>query len=325
MISYLKKTDPVKASAEMNCLSRLLAQSEDRTQETVALLHSETTDGALCAVALREHLEREWGCKATLHPIIGLTYSETRFVERGLRSLVQTLAHLLHHARRNGQAAIINATGGFKAEIAYATLVGLLFDVPVCYIHEAFREIVTLPATPVGWDLSLIFDYRDFFDWLDEEPRETTIVQQRMAGIPVAIQALVEHADDGYSYLSAMGEAYFAAFRDRESSVVQTPLYLSPSALAEYEKGGYDRILRGLQMPTYRINPAKVKREPKSDCLIFPRGQYDERAFFVEDGDGMVYILELIRHGPRYDELLRRGVLRDRYIGLVTFTPVIPT
>jgi len=71
---------------------------------------------------------------------------------RGLRSLVATLISLIRKERAGGREVLVNATGGFKAEIAYATLVGLLFDVPVYYIHEAFQDIIEMPPTPIGWD-----------------------------------------------------------------------------------------------------------------------------------------------------------------------------
>ena len=42
--------------------------------------------------------------------------------------------------------------GRLDARSPDATLVGLLFDVPVYYIHEAFRDIIEMPPTPIGWD-----------------------------------------------------------------------------------------------------------------------------------------------------------------------------
>lgn len=50
---------------------------------------------------------------------------------RGLRSLVATLIDQIRQEKKQVREVLINATGGFNAEIAYATLVGLLFDVPV--------------------------------------------------------------------------------------------------------------------------------------------------------------------------------------------------
>src|SRR5207302_378624 len=106
---------------------------------------------------------------AILCEVPDLNYTESRFKLRGLRSLVATLIDLIRRQRKEGREVHINATGGFKAEIAYATLVGLLFDVRVYYIHEAFHDIIEMPPTPISWDYSLLADHEDFFQWIFEQ------------------------------------------------------------------------------------------------------------------------------------------------------------
>jgi CRISPR-associated protein (Cas_APE2256) len=129
------------------------------------------------ALALR-HFYLSQGYSAESVVIPHLTYTENRFKMRGLRSLVATLIDLIHRERQQGREVSINATGGFKAEIAYATLVGLLFDVPVYYIHEAFRDIIEMPPTPIGWDYTLLADYEEFFTWVHADLRPTAEVQE---------------------------------------------------------------------------------------------------------------------------------------------------
>jgi len=145
--NYLSHADPTKASAETNSLSRLLHEGD-----RVVFLHSQTDEGRQCAEALQRHFDGQRDYTATLVGVPDLTYAESRFKMRGLRSLVATLISLIRKERASGREVLVNATGGFKAEIAYATLVGLLFDVPVYYIHEAFQDIIEMPPTPIGWD-----------------------------------------------------------------------------------------------------------------------------------------------------------------------------
>ncbi|MER3473403.1 MAG: hypothetical protein C4335_05085 [Armatimonadota bacterium] len=123
--TYLRFTEQEKASAETNSLSRLL-QEGDR----IVFLHSQTKEGERAATALATFYSNN-GYPSDLREVYDLQYHENRFKMRGLRALVATLVDIIRQEREQGREVLINATGGFKAEIAYATLVGLLFDVPV--------------------------------------------------------------------------------------------------------------------------------------------------------------------------------------------------
>ncbi|MCL4513810.1 MAG: putative CRISPR-associated protein, partial [Candidatus Eremiobacteraeota bacterium] len=136
--NYLRHTNPVEASAETNSLSRLLVEGNE-----IVLVHSETDEGKQCAEMLGKHFESS-GYKVTLHKVRYLSYAESQFKMRGLCSLVGDLCELIRQEQKAGKEICINATGGFKAEIAYSTLVGLLFDIPVYYIHDAFHDIIEM-------------------------------------------------------------------------------------------------------------------------------------------------------------------------------------
>ena len=205
LVRYLKATDPADASAETNALGHLL-----REGDKLVFLHSQTEDGELCAAMLalfygaRKH-------DVELIEIEHLTYTESRLKMRGLRALVGNLSDLVDREQKRGHEVLINATGGFKAEIAYATLVGLLLEVPVYYIHELFKEIVDLPSAPIGWDLSFIEQNASFFRWIGEDMRATTEVEKRLRGVgPKGRILLIE--EDGYTMLSPAGEAFFRAW-----------------------------------------------------------------------------------------------------------------
>jgi len=45
----------------------------------------------------------------------------------------------------------ICATGGFKPEVALASVLGFIAKAPVYYIHESFRQEIHLPALPIDW------------------------------------------------------------------------------------------------------------------------------------------------------------------------------
>ncbi len=332
---YLAQADPVTASAESNALSRLL-QERDR----VVLFHSQTEQGRRCAEALRRHFARRYD--VDLVEVADLTYTESRFKLRGLRRLVALLAHriekerrqahpprpefrwhfvLLAHRiekeRRQGREVVINATGGFKAEIAYATLVGILFDVPVSYIHEQFNELIEMPAMPVAWDYSTFADSEQFFAWIDgEEPRPTSEVERRWPHLPSAVRVLLEE-DDGYTYLSAAGLALRKAYDDTLYRAADMPVYLSAQAARAYEQADpsiralFARALAHLRSPALRR--ANSEQARNCDVSVYPRGHRDEWLFWYEE-EGAVYVCELARHGDQsYERLLERGVRRAQY------------
>jgi len=316
LASYLASTRAEQASAETNALSHLL-QEGDR----VVLLYSETPEGQQCALALR-HFYISQGYSAESVVIPHLTYTENRFKMRGLRSLVATLIDLIRRERQQGREVSINATGGFKAEIAYATLVGLLFDVPVYYIHEAFRDIIEIPPTPIGWDYTLLADYEEFFTWVHADLRPTAEVQTRLRGLPPEISLLLTEEED-FTILSPAGEALYEAYHHRLTHMAHVPILLSAQAQATYGAVApdvrhlFDRALAKLRVRELRVSGADRVRN--CDCLVYPKGHRDERVFFFEADDGSVCVCALGRHSDRsYEQLIERGVRRGRY---TAFTP----
>src|SRR5207237_5612422 len=83
------------------------------------------------------------------------------FRTRGLRNLARLLASTL---REYGpEYCAINATGGYKAQIAIAVLLGQALQVPVYYLFERFPEIISFPPMPVSLDLDLWTEHADLF------------------------------------------------------------------------------------------------------------------------------------------------------------------
>lgn len=315
LANYLRHTDAGKAAAETNSLSRLLQKGDH-----VIFLHSHTDEGKQCAEALQRHYEAQ-GYGARLRDVPDLSYAESRFKMRGLRSLVATLIDLMRHERQQGRQVLINATGGFKAEIAYATLVGLLFDVPVYYIHEAFRDIIEMPPTPIGWDYTVVAECEDFFEWLESDLRPSAEVDVQLRGLPDEIRyeiRLLLAEEEGYTLLSPTGEAFYEAYRERMRQAESVSLLLSSAAQRTYSAADpsvrrrFDRALTKLRLHELRISQADRVRN--CDCLVFPKGHRDERIFFFEDEDHTIRVCELALHSDQsYERLIARGVRRDDY------------
>ncbi len=316
--NYLRHTKPEAASAETNALSRLL-QPDDH----LIFLHSQTDDGRYCAEALQRCYASQ-GIDARLKEMTDLTYAESRFKMRGLRALIATLIQMIQQERQQGRVVLINATGGFKAEIAYATLIGLLFDVPVYYIHEQFRDIIEMPPTPIGWDYSLIADHEEFFEWIFAETRPTPEVDRRLTHLPQEIRLFLTE-EDGATLLSLTGEVFYEAYLNRLKQAESVQILWSTAAQKTYQaaepaiQAVFRRIRDKLKLRELRNSGSE--RVPTCDCLIYPQGHRGERIFYCEGKDGSVQVLELARHNDQsYERLLEQGINKAHYAGFQQWT-----
>ena len=311
LANYLRHTDVIRASAETNSLSRLLQE-----RDQLIFLCSQTADGKQCAKALAQYYKNA-GYETNVAEVPDLTYTESRFKMRGLQSLVATLIDQIRREKTQARQVLINATGGFKAEIAYATLVGLLFDVPVYYIHEAFQDIIEMPPTPISWDYSLLADYEEFFEWLSADLRPTLEVDQRLRGLPGEIRLLLTE-EESFTLLSPAGEAFYEAYHDRLAQAAAVPLLLSMQAWEAYRAAPpstqrlFARTLHKLQMRELRLSGSDQVHN--CNCRVFPKGHRTERLFYFETEDGRVHVCELTRHSDQsYERLMQSGVWRENY------------
>ncbi|MGB9553523.1 MAG: putative CRISPR-associated protein, partial [bacterium] len=293
--------------------------------DQLIFLHSDTTEGELCATVLGRYYEQK-GYQTTVEVIPHLSYREAHFRSRGLRSLVGKLVKIIEDERnRWGQSAeiIINATGGFKAEGAYATLVGLLFNVPVYYIHEVFQEIVKMPVVLVRWDYSVVAEYEELLHFISQDLRSRQEVKKIFPTIPEAVSALLEE-EENCVLLSPAGEVVFRAYQEKLREFSSMPVFLSSEARRWFEKADETvkeemrRIIRKLKLPEVRHYGAEaIKRSP---CFVYPRRHKNERVIFCEH-DGALRICAFARHSDRsYEMLLERKI---RCEGKEQFIPFV--
>ena len=71
--------------------------------------------------------------------------------------------------KEHGPSTIINATGGYKAQIAFALALGQGMNIPVYYQFERFPTVIKLPPLPLSLDYKLYLDYLYFIDQFDDE------------------------------------------------------------------------------------------------------------------------------------------------------------
>jgi putative CRISPR-associated protein (TIGR02619 family) len=300
-----------EASAETNSLQRILHRLQNGESKLV-FLHSQTDEGRLCAEVLQSYYSGR-GFEVECREIQYLNYRESHFKFRGLRSLVNELVNLISSEREKGNTVYINATGGFKAEIAYATLVGILFDVRVYYIHEAFQDIIEMPPVPLDWDYSQLVEHEEALKWFSEDLRPKKEAESVIKTLPQEIRLLLLE-EEGYVFLSPAGEAFFKAYLERLQQADTVPLLLSTSAWKAYQdfpidvRRAFERYLRKLKVPVIRLKGSDLTRVPLG-CRVFPRGHCDERIIFCEDQQGKIRVCALLRHSDRsYERYLKRKI-----------------
>jgi len=164
--SNIRDNTEQKISAEINStlqLDRYLREKHDTGIEKVHLILSDTDE----MKKERPHLERYFskrGFEVDSAVIDGLQYHESKFKMNGLRSLINTLSDLIDDYKNKGYTVVMNATGGFKAEIAFATVIAQLQHIESYYIYESFNEIIPLPHLPLNLDVEYWSKFNNLFD-----------------------------------------------------------------------------------------------------------------------------------------------------------------
>ena len=122
--------------------------SQGLVPEKVGLcfLHSATDHGRNIATILKGFYRATGHRPVKSYVISGLQDQNPRqFQTNGLRSLARKMRKVI--SQYSADNCAINATGGFKAQIAVAVLVGQELNVPVYYKHERFDEIISFPPS----------------------------------------------------------------------------------------------------------------------------------------------------------------------------------
>jgi putative CRISPR-associated protein (TIGR02619 family) len=154
---------PRALGAEIASLRAIMAAGAYAALRSVLLLHSDTPAGRGAAAMLGSLIPARFGLAVEAHRIGELQDEHAgSFKVLGLRNLIRELAGVVR-ARGAGDL-VIDATGGFKAEVATAVLFGQSFHIPVLYLFERFAEIIEFPPLPLTVDLSLVERHRDLIE-----------------------------------------------------------------------------------------------------------------------------------------------------------------
>jgi len=201
--------------AEINSVESLLQKGLVAGDVRLVFFRSDTDDGrdigeVLCAYYALRGIETETVRIEHLQDA-----DPQAFCRQGLRELAKAVCRTVREYSPAWCA--INATGGYKAQIAVAVLLGQALGIPVYYKHERFDEIIAFPPMPVALDFDywmeisgLLFDLARNNDVARFDDFEITDSEQ--------LQSLINvESIDGEAYveLSPTGQIFHETFRMR--------------------------------------------------------------------------------------------------------------
>ena len=230
-----------RMGAELSSIHSIAEQGEIERGDKVYFLVSDTRQGRFIGRLLNEVLS-EWGYR-TAEPVLikGLQGDNPHAFERGLRNLVRQIAALYRFHRSEGDEVLLNATGGYKAQISFAGLIGQVFGIPVFYQFEDFPRAIKLPPLPVSFDLNDWLSYRHVFDALERgdggEPLHAN--DSRLRELPQKLRVLLDQSQ-GLVTLNALGELYHQGFCDRFAAAKALLLPRDSSIPPEQKKIQYE-------------------------------------------------------------------------------------
>lgn len=204
--------------AEINSIACLLNQDMPRDCG-LFFFHSQTEEGRAIAAILQRYYQSGAHAPVEAMEIPDLQDSNPKlFRTRGLRNLARAICRVVRE--RSAGACAINATGGYKAQIAIAVLLGQALGIPVYYKHERFSEIIPFPPMPVSLDFEVWMRASDMLYLLAKN--DLVPAADWEAQWDERYETLVERETiDGQSYLvlSPTGQIFHEAFRERFRSI----------------------------------------------------------------------------------------------------------
>lgn len=224
--------------AEINSVAGILSQGLLHDRFFHVILVSDTDDGNFVGTILQHYYsgscnKKSSFQKAELHKVEGLTSDDAgRFKNVGLKNLVRQIVSIVRNY--GADRILINATGGYKAQISFAGMIGQALGIPVCYMFEKFNEVITLPPQPFSFDFDFWLGYYSLFCELDN----TMELDNRWVVPDERFDALVDHIESDGKYLYGLtltGLLFHETFRSRFKSRMKE-LLPSESLLAREER-----------------------------------------------------------------------------------------
>lgn len=214
LVKELKKLSEQerRLGAEISSIGSLAREGKLTEGDRLYLCVSETQEGEFTGDVLKRYYQGRF--EVEIKRIDGLQGVNPKKFQAGLRRLVETIAKIKRE--HPGTDIAINATGGYKAQISFAALIGQVFSIPVYYQFEGFPSHIVLPPMPVSWD----FDrWLAHYELLEDAHHGTgnqflKCTDHRYRALPEEMRVLFEDEGEDVA-LSAVGMLFHEGFKER--------------------------------------------------------------------------------------------------------------
>jgi putative CRISPR-associated protein (TIGR02619 family) len=158
--------------AEINSITSICERNLLTEHIRLIFLVSDTEDGKNTGKLLKLYYENSSNSlrfeQVEVRVLEGLRDDDVKaFKQQGLKNLVREISN---EARNfTPETIAINATGGYKAQISFAGMIGQALGIPVYYLFEKFSEVIELPPQPVALDLGFWLNNYLVFQQLESE------------------------------------------------------------------------------------------------------------------------------------------------------------
>jgi putative CRISPR-associated protein (TIGR02619 family) len=218
LVRELLKVPPTKriCGAEINTIEEV-KKKDWLSLENLIFLVSDTLNGKNTGKFLQDYFTEREDLK--LHVVEYCVAEEqderpTDFKVHGLRNLVRKAGEYIQ--RLGGPEYVaIDATGGYKAQIAIAVLIGQTLNIPVFYKHEKFSEIIDFPPLPISFDYQILANNADLLtDFERGKSFSLSDIDQLDDKLRVLLTEVTVDGEPIYE-LSPIGQIYITGFRIR--------------------------------------------------------------------------------------------------------------
>lgn len=173
ILLLLRKSNKERVcGAEINSIARIHEKGLLSSLDKLIFLVSETDDGEVIGEILKLYYENNHNplkfTKTEYRVLKGLRDDDVKaFKQEGLKNLVREIS--IETRKFSPEVIAINATGGYKAQISFAGMIGQALGIPVYYLFEKFSEVIELPPQPIALDLAFWLNNYPLFELLETE------------------------------------------------------------------------------------------------------------------------------------------------------------
>lgn len=306
-------------SAELSTLKGLGADDGDEA----VFLATNTEKGQIAARANARVAESHFRSKSHIIQVESLVLDNAQeFKSAGIPKLIELLESSVEKAMQQRRRPFVSISGGIKPVVPYITLYGMLRHVPVVYMFEQERDLITLPPLPIGFDWD---DLRVMESVLKEIVRDVAVdrvsVKKRLGDHFQRLEGLFQDFGDDQITLSPFG---LIILNDLDTAR-QHPVMLSPTAakslekLNDVEKKMIEILLDRVRSPLWRAQ--KHHTFHGTDLGVYKPGNTGHRIAGWPEGEKM-FIAEVYTSHKEYERDLA-GRYRKNY-NPAEFSPFWP-